>query len=152
MESFSLILKAYLFQHLFAMAVATKRWAACKCFYKRNFYVKQLDEHLEYFGDDQFLFQYQNLLKNCDSSKILEEVKTEVARRKSRFEEIENKRKKIVSAYKPEFHSSLPGILDFSRVKPRVICDDVYAFPAFDPSFCDEFMEEIGRLGGAPAH
>ena len=56
----------------------SKRWAACKCFYKRNFYVKQLDEHLEYFGDQQFLFQYQNLLKNCDGAKVLEEVKTEV--------------------------------------------------------------------------
>ena len=124
----------------------TKRWAACRCFYKRNFYVKQLDEHLEYFGDEQFLFQYQNLLKNCDSSKVLDEVKTEVSRRKNRFAEIEDKRIRILAAYKPSFDPSLPGILDFSSSNPTVICDDVYSFPAFDPAFCDEFMKEIGEL------
>ena len=124
----------------------SKRWAACKCFYKRNFYVKQLDEHLEYFGDQQFLFQYQNLLKNCDGAKVLEEVKTEVSRRKNRFVEIEDKRKQILSAYQPSFNPSLPGILDFSQLNPTVICDDVYSFPAFDPSFCDEFMKEIGNV------
>ena len=124
----------------------SKRWAACKCFYKRNFYVKQLDEHLEYFGDHQFLFQYQNLLKNCDGEKVLEEVKTEVSRRKNRFVEIEDKRKQILSAYQPSFIPSLPGILDFSQLNPTVICDDVYSFPAFDLSFCDEFMREIGEF------
>ena len=124
----------------------SKRWAACQCFYKRNFYVKQLDEHLEYFGDEQFLFQYQNLLKNCDSTKVLEEVKTEVYRRKNRFAYIEDKRNKILSAYQPSFDPSLPGILDFSTFNPTVICDDVYSFSAFDPSFCDEFMNQIGGL------
>ena len=124
----------------------TKRWAACKCFYKRNFYVTQLDEHLEYFGDEQFLFQYQNLLKNCDGSKVLDEVKREVSRRKNRFAEIEDKRNRILTAYQPSFDPSLSGILDFSTFNPTVICDDVYSFPAFDPSFCDEFMKEIGEF------
>ena len=124
----------------------TKRWAACKCFYKRNFYVTQLDEHLEYFGDEQFLFQYQNLLKNCDGSKVLDEVKTEVSRRKNRFAEIEDKRNRILTSYQPSFDPSLSGILDFSTFNPTVICDDVYSFPAFDPSFCHEFMKEIGEL------
>ena len=79
-------------------------------------------------------------------AKVLDEVKTEVSRRKNRFAEIEDKRNRILAAYKPSFDPSLPGILDFSSLNPTVICDDVYSFPAFDPAFCDEFMKEIGEL------
>ena len=127
--------------------MAKKYWAACKCFYKRNFYIKQLDQHLEYLGEEQFMFQYQNLFTNCDGRKILEEVQTEAARRRERFAKSEEHREAIQRQFTPNIcQQQLHGIRDFSNTERTEILDDVFSFPVFDHSFCDDLVKEIGKF------
>ena len=127
--------------------MAKKYWAACKCFYKRNFYIKQIDQHLEYLGEEQFMFQYQNLFTNCDGRKILEEVQTEVARRRERFAKSEEHREAIQRQFTPNIsQQQLHGIKDFSTAERTEILDDVFSFPVFDLDFCDDLVKEIGKF------
>ena len=124
-----------------------KGWAACKCFYRRNFYVKQLDEHLEYLGDEQFLFQYQKYFNKCDGRTILEDVKTELARRKNRFFECEGNRKNILVRFQPSLEiRSAAATKIIERSQPTEIIDNIFRLPVFEPSFCDQIMEEIGKI------
>ena len=124
-----------------------KGWAACKCFYRRNFYVKQLDEHLEYLGDEQFLFQYQKYFNKCDGRTVLEDVKTELARRKNRFVECEGNRKNILVRFQPSLEiRSAAATKIIERSQPTEIIDNIFRLPVFEPSFCDQIMEEIGKI------
>ena len=128
-----------------------KCWAACKCFYRRNFYVKQLDEHLEYLGDEQFLFQYQKYFNKCDGRTILEDVKTELARRKNRFFECEGNRKNILVRFQPSLEiRSAAATKIIERSQPTEIIDNIFRLPVFEPSFCDQIMEEIGMKDFIP--
>ena len=121
-------------------------WAACKCFYRRNFYVKQLDEHLEYLGDEQFLFQYQKYFNKCDGRTILEDVKTELARRKNRFAECEENRKNILERFQLSLEIKSAAVTNIiERSQPTEIIDNIFRLPVFEPSFCDQIMEEIGK-------
>ena len=122
-------------------------WAACKCFYRRNFYVKQLDEHLEYMGDEQFLFQYQKYFNKCDGRTILEDVKTELTRRKIRFAECEENRKNIFERFQPSLEIKSPAVTNIiERSQPTEIIDNIFRLPVFEPSFCDQLTEEIGKI------
>ena len=121
-------------------------WAACKCFYRRNFYVKQLDEHLEYLGDEQFLFQYQKYFNKCDGRTILEDVKTELARRKNRFTECEENRKNILERFQLSLEIKSAAVTNIiERSQPTEIIDNIFRLPVFEPSFCDQIMEETGK-------
>jgi len=121
----------------------TKRWASCKCFYKRNFYIKQLDEHFEYKNDQQFIFEYQNQLSGVNAEDVLNEIKTEMARRKKRFKLIEENRHNILEKYKPFSIDNFVGFTDLQTIIPKEEFNKVYKFSVMDSSLCDKIKEEI---------
>jgi len=119
-----------------------KRWAACKCFYKRNFYIRQLDEHLEYHSDQQFISDCKNF-KNVKPDVLLDEVKLEILRRKSRFKVVEENKKNISELYTPPSIQCFSGFCDILKNQPTKILEDIYRIPVFDSSLCDKIMREI---------
>ena len=122
-----------------------KRWAACKCFYKKNFYIRQLDEHLEYHTDQQFISECKNF-KNANTENLLEEVKSEMLRRKTRFKVVEVNRKNILETYTPPSLHRFAGFCDFLKNPPTKILEDIYRIPVFDSNLCDSIIKEIGKL------
>ena len=121
-----------------------KRWASCKCFYQRNFFIKQLDEHFEYKNERQFLFEHQNQLTNVCAEDVLNEIKTEMARRKNRFKVIEENRKVILEKYKPFLFENFVGFTDLQARTLKEVLHKVYKFPVIDVSLCDKIKKEIG--------
>ena len=122
-----------------------KRWAACKCFYKRNFYIRQLDEHLEYHSDQQFISDCKNF-KNVKPNVLLDEVKLEILRRKSRFKVVEENKKDISELYTPPSIQCFSGYCDILKNPASKILEDIYRIPVFDSSLCDKIMKEIGKF------
>ena len=122
----------------------SKRWAACRCFYRRNFYVKQIDEHLEYTGDDtEFLRECRNSFKDVDPEPILQQVKNEMSRRRSRFKEFSVNRKNILSNYKPtESFCSINTQVG----KHTELFQDIYRLPVLDKPSCDVVLRELERF------
>jgi len=120
----------------------TKRWAACRCFYMKNFYIPQLDEHLEYYSDQQFLSDCKNF-KNANPDILLEEVKSEMQRRKSRFKVVEDNRKKILETYKSPSVESFSGFCDFWKSPPIKILDDFTEFQYLTPTSVIELWKKF---------
>ena len=141
-----------IFKRQRSIMAMTKRWASCKCFYKRNFYIKQLDEHLEYKNDQQFIFEYQNQLSGVNAEDVLNEIKTEMARRKKRFKLIEENRHNILEKYKPFSIDNFVGFTDLQTIIPKEVFSKVYKFSVMDSSLCDMIKEEIGRCSPVLLH
>ena len=77
----------------------------------------------------------------------MEDVKTELARRKNRFFECEGNRKNILVRFQPSLEiRSAAATKIIERSQPTEIIDNIFRLPIFQPSFCDQIMEEIGKI------
>lgn len=122
----------------------SRKWAACRCFYKRNFYVKEIDEHLVYTGDEAFIKEYAEKFSKTQAEGLLQQVKSEMTRRQQRFKEFAENRKHILSKYKPS--------TKFTNVEPTInisnykeVFQHIYRVPVISPDTCDIILKEIGK-------
>ena len=76
----------------------------------------------------------------------MEDVKTELARRKNRFTECEENRKNILERFQLSLEIKSAAVTNIiERSQPTEIIDNIFRLPVFEPSFCDQIMEEIGK-------
>ena len=76
----------------------------------------------------------------------MEDVKTELARRKNRFAECEENRKNILERFQLSLEIKSAAVTNIiERSQPTEIIDNIFRLPVFEPSFCDQIMEEIGK-------
>ena len=127
----------------------TKNWASCKCFYIKNIYLKQLDEHLQFRdGQDQEFRDYcQEYHPSADSEELLLIIKTEIERRKTRFSLIEENRRRILENYQP-LHKELysqPLKLQLNR-EPKRLTENVYNLAVLDSETCDKITSELSHF------
>ena len=121
----------------------SRKWAACRCFYKRNFYVKEIDEHLVYTGDEEFIKEYAEKFSKFKAESLLQQVKSEMTRRHQRFRDFASNRKHILTKYKPS--------AAFSNIEPTIslsnyneIFQHIYKVPVLTPDNCDNIIKEKG--------
>jgi len=129
-------------------------WASCRCFYERHIFLKQVNAHVEFnteaqfvdfSNEEKFLQDYKDILANTDHGKILEEVKEEVDRRKKRFSVVEENKRLISQKYSP-LHRDLfenKAAVKVSGLEPTKVLEGVYSTPVLDNDTCDKIVEEL---------
>ena len=125
------------------------RYAVCKCFLKRNIYVKEWQVHVTFVDREQFKVDYAH---RCPSEQILSAIETEVKRRKGLQDERGRNRRLLENAYAPAdeevYHFSL-NFLDpnFGNTKP--LGRQVFTMPVFTKEFCEKLLREIKSVKGS---
>ena len=125
------------------------RYAVCKCFLKRNIYVKEWQVHVTFVDREHFKVDYAH---RCPSEQILSAIETEVKRRKGLQDERGRNRRLLENAYAPAddevYHFSL-NFLDpnFGNTKP--LGRQVFTMPVFTKEFCEKLLREIKSVKGS---
>ncbi|KAK2711122.1 2-oxoglutarate and iron-dependent oxygenase domain-containing protein 2-like isoform X2 [Artemia franciscana] len=146
-------------------------FARCKCFLKTNIFVKEINQHVKYTSDAQFVLEYSSVIQSAGLSvdETLKQVKEEVARRKNVFSDNKKRSEEIKIKYKrlhPEifklqenyFHEKFLEITKLvSNSSPDQLALQLegnkqkryYSFPVFSNKFCDLLLEELKNFENA---
>ena len=127
----------------------TKSWAACKCFYSKNIYLKQIDEHLQFHDgqEEEFRDYCREYHPQVNSDQLLSEIKAEIERRKTRFSLIESNRRRILKEYQPLHKDLFTDPLKIQTdLEPHKLTENVYNLPVLDSLTCDKIMSELDHF------
>ncbi|XP_077996401.1 2-oxoglutarate and iron-dependent oxygenase domain-containing protein 2-like [Glandiceps talaboti] len=152
-----------------------KDFFVCSCFYTHNIFLQQYNIHVTYFeDDDRFLREWKKTLssKGCKTNdkirETIEQIKAELARRKTLGQQFLDRREKIFENYTPlhphiynlqdsYFTKEFLDIVQYAKSNTATAegliqklttehAEQVYSFPVFTEQFCQEFMEEISHF------
>ena len=123
-------------------------WASCKCHYKTSIFSKSLGISVQFTDKATFLREYKTELEAVENPEdVLEEVTSEVERRKKRNIVSERHRSNIKAKYSP-LHKELferVGKIELVKNKPVEIEDDIFTVPLLNPDQCCRILEELKR-------
>ena len=122
------------------------RYAVCKCFLKRNIYVKEWKVHVTFVDREQFKVNYAH---RCPSEQVLSAIEAEVQRRMGLQDERERNRRLLEDAYVPadeEVYNFSLNFLDKNFGKTKPLGRQVYTMPVFTEEFCEKFLREMKRV------
>ena len=127
----------------------SKTWAACRCFYSKNIYLKEIDEHLQFHDgqEEEFRDYCREYYPKVNSGQLLSDIKTEIERRKTRFSLVEENRRRILNDYKP-LHKELytDSLKIEANIEPNLLTENVYNLPVLDSLTCDKIISELDHF------
>ena len=122
------------------------RYAVCKCFFRRNIYVKEWKVHVTFVDPEQFKVDYAD---RRPSEQILIAIEAEVQRRVDLQDERERNRKLFENAYSPvdkEVYNFGLNFLNPNFGKTKPLGRQVFTMPVFTLEFCEKLLREIKRV------
>jgi len=123
-------------------------WAMCKCFFERNIFLTEIG-HVTFKGLDQFRSKYEDILSHKDADKIIEEIRSEIGRRRLIHKTKEINRVNTLDKYKP-LDVGLFSNDDFfavSQIKKGLqMLPDVYSFPFLSPDQCNALLSAVNHF------
>ena len=122
------------------------RYAVCKCFFRRNIYVKEWKVHVTFVDPEQFKVDYAD---RRPSEQILIAIEAEVQRRVNLQDERERNRKLFENAYSPvdkEVYNFGLNFLNPNFGKTKPLGRQVFTMPVFTLEFCEKLLREIKRV------
>ena len=127
------------------MKCISKKWAACRCFYNKNIYLKEIDEHLEFSAgqEEEFRDYCHQQHPKVDSADLLCQIQAEIERRRTRFALLESNRRKILEEYKPLHQDLFREPLEIKEPRPNELTENVYNFPSLSSDTCDKIIAEL---------
>lgn len=137
-----------------------KRFAICKCFFTRNIFIKKLNFHVEYLGDEalkKVLFDH-GVIEN-ELPGILDEIKLEIRRRENFQQNILQSKLFIAQNYQP-LHPEVYNLSAENHLHPSFLeivlsrnyndfrdhGQKVFSFPVFTDEFCLLLLQELKHL------
>ena len=102
--------------------------------------MRELNEHLTYTNDEDFARDCRNYFPKTNAAKILDEIKTEMTRRKERFNKVESNRKSFL---KGRNVFAVKDLMIGSKISEKF--KDVFRIPVYESNTCDNIMNAIGN-------
>ena len=88
-----------------------KKFAICKCIFERNIFLRDLQLHVTYKNDEQFINYYSIRIENIDNA--VKEAREEALRRIKVANEVVERRDIIKKRFTPLFQSYTASITNF---------------------------------------
>ena len=128
-----------------------KKFAICKCIFERNIFLRDLQLHVTYKNDEQFINYYSIRIENIDNA--VKEAREEALRRIKVANEVVERREII----KKRFTPLLPKLYSFnhefltqeflsmstSTNNVTQIGKNLFTLPVFTQEFCNMFISEL---------
>ncbi len=143
------------------------KFAICKCFYERNFYIHRWDKHVKFTTNfDEFASENKEF--KLDECKLaFKDIEAELERRGQFIRGLSDVRRKIANNYYAKIDQSIfalnpknhfdPRFIDLvSKIRERkcdvnlpqvkMLSEEIFVFPVFNEDFCTKLKIELANF------